>query len=354
MRNFLTLFLVILVICLACQIPEEKPIAKVTVVPDTLSDFATGVLHLQDQAMHDLAYETWHASLDKLPADTSFYCDLQSNALCIGSKYSLSRHYRKINVPHDTSIRYLDLSYRNIYYIPNKVTKYPNLSFLSLRNNRIQAINPKLGQCRNLRKLDLSSNSMHRLPFGIIYLSQVKELILADNNLNSLPSYFFNLFNLKVLDISNLHTHSSVGYNSFETLPKVLLRMSHIEKLFLDKLPLRRLPNNMSSMKRLKVVSLNGNRRIDLDQAFEALSKLPNLIALDLSFLGRRTLPKSIAKLKNLKVLIWHEEGGRNKDFILQSLGNLLPNTKVYHSERKEGTPFLRGNSIKTIERAGY
>ncbi|MDC0231156.1 leucine-rich repeat domain-containing protein, partial [Aureispira] len=95
-------------------------------------------------------------------------------------------------------------------------------------------------------------------------------------------------------------------------------------------------------------------RRLNLYQAFNVMSEMPNLIALDLSFIGRQTLPSNIGKLQNLKVLIWHEEEQINQGYILETLKDLLPDTKVYFGKKGVATPFLRGNSISTITSAGY
>ncbi len=354
MKYFPVILVGILILCLACHYPDNQDATKEEQPNEELSPFAFQLLEWQYDLQKEIDHCVWLCNAEKLPDDSLFICDIQCQAVLSGSRYALKNHYRTISSPPDTALKYLDLSSNNIFYIPDKVTRYPRLNYLSLRYNRIQEINPKLGQCKSLKKIDLSSNQIDNLPFGIIYLSQISELNLADNKLSSLPNFFFNLYNLKVLDISNLHTKMAIGYNNIIDFPKVLLRMHHLEKLFLDKLPIRSLPSNMSEMKQLKVVSLNGARQLNLDQAFEALSKLPNLIALDLSFMGRRTLPPSISKLKNLKVLIWHEEYNVNESFIRSQLGQLLPNTKVYHGARKEATPFLRGNSVKMLKDAGY
>ena len=106
----------------------------------------------------------------------------------------------------------------------------------------------------------------------------------------------------------------------------------------------------MGSMRNLQVVSLNGTRALNLAQSFESLATLPNLLALDISFLGRRSLPSNIKKLQHLKVLIWHEERQGNRAFIEQTLKEWLPNTQIYYGKEKVATPFLRGNSITVIK----
>lgn len=346
-------------LCYACQQAETAPAmlpapkAKV----DRLSSFGQAMLAQQQEGQESLVKELYWKSLPKLPGDSTFFGQLQVNALETGSRKALHKHYKRIITPSKINAaettKFLDLGEQNIHFIPNKVTQYPNLRYLSLKNNQIQAINPKLSHCKKLVKLDLSSNGLHKIPFGLIYLNQIQELNLADNKLSSLPSYFYNLHNLKIIDISNVHTAMAVYYNNITAVPNVLLRMPNVQKLFLEKLPLSSLPSNLYQMTDLHVLSLNGNREMNLYKAFEVLAKQPNLIALDISFIGRRTIPQNIAKLKKLKILVWHEENHINKVFVLETLRKLLPNTKIYFGESGVATPFLRGNSISTLKNVG-
>jgi Leucine-rich repeat (LRR) protein len=348
-------------ICCSCQQAKTAPFEEATLSStseDTLTVLDKNILEIHSVMHKELVDELYLNTVSKLPGDSSFFGQAQVNALEAGSQKSLRKVYQRIITPQKPNAlentKHLDLSDQDIHYIPNKVALYSNLRFLSLKNNQIQAINPKLSHCKKLKKLDLSSNGIKKIPFGLIYLTQIEELVLADNNLTSLPSYFYNLNNLKKLDLSNPHSAMATYRNEITHLPKVLLRMQNIEKLFLDNLPLDGLPHDIKKMSNLMVISLKGNNKLNLNQVFNSLGKMNNLIALDLSFIGRRTLPKNISKLKNLKVLVWHENNHMNRAFVLKTLKQLLPNTKIYFGEKGVATPFLRGNSIATIKNAGY
>lgn len=347
----------------ACQFAETAPLGNAVAVIDStaiqpaISSWQQEILDAAQHAQAGVARALYVKSLPKLPGGVDFFGQLQLNALKMGSQRALQKVYQNISTPRKKNAyentKHLDLSYQNIYYIPNKVTNYSNLRYLSLSNNRIQAINPRLTHCKKLRKLDLSSNGLKKIPFGLIHLTQIEELVLADNSLNTLPSYFFNLRNLKTIDISNLHAGMSEFYNNIQKFPTILTRMPNVEKLFLEKLPLRSLPISIQNMTNLQVLSLNGNRSLNLNQAFNKLANLPDLIALDVSFIGRQTLPQSIQKLKNLKILIWHEEHKKNRFFIEETLRIWLPNTKIYYGKKDVATPFLRGNTVNTIRKVG-
>ncbi|CAA6815849.1 MAG: Unknown protein [uncultured Aureispira sp.] len=360
MRYFLIFFLYYC--CCACQSEESTSMpADLTPVAlsveDNLTTWEQQLLATSEKTQDEIAKELYRRSLPKLPGGNHFFGNLQLGAIQHGSNKCLKRVYQNISTPYRNNAqertKHLDLSYKNIHYIPNKVANYPNLSYLSLSNNRIQALNPKLAQCKKLRKLDLSSNGMAQLPTSLTLLTQIDELVLADNRLNSLPSYFSSLRNLKTIDISNLHSGMAEFHNHITKFPSVLTQMPNVEKLFLEKLPLRSLPNSIRNMTQLQVLSLNGNRSINLSQAFSVLAKMPDLIALDVSFIGRKTLPQSIQQLKNLKILVWHEEKQRNRIFIEATLKKWLPNTKIYYGKKGMATPFLRGNTVQTIRNLG-
>lgn len=331
--------------------------APMVSIEDSLTMWEQQLLTIPIKIQDSIGQELYLKSLPKLPDEEDFFGNLQLNALQDGSKQCLKRVYQSIATPYRNNAyertKHLDLSYRNIYYIPNKVSNFPNLRYLSLSNNRIQALNPNLAYCKKLRKLDLSSNGLSKLPTSLNLLTQIDELILADNRLNTLPAHFANLSNLKTIDISNLHSGMAEFYNNITTFPRVLTRMSNIEKLFLEKLPIRSLPSSIKNMTKLQVLSLNGNRSINLNQAFNVLADVPDLIALDVSFMGRRTLPQSIQKLKNLKILVWHEENQNNRTFIEETLKKWLPNTKIYYGKKGMATLFLRGNTVTTIRNVG-
>lgn len=358
-------YLIILVLyycCCACQSTESAPMTieaapALATIEDSWTKWERKLLEVQKRVQDTISQDLYIKSLPKLPRGKNFFGKLQLNALEYGSRKSLKRVYQTISIPYRNNAqertKHLDLSYRNIYYIPNKVARYPNLRYLSLSNNRIQALNPQLAYCKKLRKLDLSSNGMQQLPSGLSLLSQIDELVLADNRLNTLPASFSSLKNLKTIDISNLHSGMSEFYNNITKFPSVLTRMSNVEKLFLEKLPLRSLPSSIRNMTKLQVLSLNGNRSINLNQAFNALANVPDLIALDLSFIGRRSLPQSIQKLKHLKILVWHEEKQSNRFFVEETLKKWLPNTKIYYGKKGMATPFLRGNTVTTIRSVG-
>lgn len=328
-------------------VPNSAPIV---VTLDSLSPLAQTVLRAQQQSYQQVL--TW-LDAGELPTciQAEDWATDHLSAVLGGSEHLLHPHYRRIYNISQRPSRHVDLSFQQLSYLPDRVCRSPDLRYLSLSNNQLKALNPLLAQCAQLRKLDLSSNGFKHLPEGVLQLAQVHELILSDNLLASLPLSFARLHSLRILDIGNLHPSTAQHHNQVQHFPSVLLQMPLLEKLFLGKLPLRHLPNTLYRMEGLRVLSLNGNRAMQWNSAFQILGRMPQLLALDISFIGRRRLPESIRQLQNLKILIWHEENQGNKEFVETTLRQWLPNTKIYYGKKGVATPFLRGNSIKTIEK---
>lgn len=332
------------------EVVPSPPSVPILVTLDSLSPLAQTVLRAQQKSHQQVL--TW-LKADKLPTciQAEDWAANHLSAVLGGSERLLHPHYRRIYNISQRPGRHLDLSFQQLSYLPDRVCRSANLRYLSLSNNQLRALNPLLAQCPQLHKIDLSSNGFNHLPEGVLQLTQVRELILSDNLLVGLPLNFTRLRSLRVLDIGNLHPSTAQHHNRIQHFPLVLLQMPLLEKVFLGKLPLRSLPNSLHRMEGLRVLSLNGNRAMQWNSVFQVLGRMPQLLALDISFIGRQRLPASIRQLQNLKILIWHEEGQRNKEFVENTLRQWLPNTKIYYGEKGVATPFLRGNSIKTIEK---
>ena len=349
-------WVVLVLLCCACEAAAPTPpVLAPTPTPPVvhrLEDYSalTQGLLLAQQRTHATTLG-WMAKgkRGQLPQGSE---QLQTHLKAVlgGSQSLLRPHYRQVSTVGRRLTQHLDLSFQNLCYLPDWICRRPDLRYLSLSNNQLRALNPLLGQCQQLRKLDLSSNGLARLPEGLLRLTQLQELVLTDNLLYTLPPNLALLRGLKILDIGNLHPSTAVHHNNIQQFPRVLLQMPQLQKLFLDKLPLRQLPYQLSQLYNLQVLSLNGNRAMYWGPAFQALARLPQLIALDISFIGRSRLPESIRQLQGLKILIWHEENQRNQAFVENTLRHWLPNTKIYYGKKGVATPFLRGNSIATIK----
>ena len=84
-------------------------------------------------------------------------------------------------------VRKINLSGRNLKFIPDNVFQYTNLEKLDLSNNRIEIIPNDILKLRKLRTLDLSCNKIKVLQASIFKLPKLRILNLHGNEISRLP-----------------------------------------------------------------------------------------------------------------------------------------------------------------------
>lgn len=84
-------------------------------------------------------------------------------------------------------VRKINLSGRNLKFIPDNVFQYTNLEKLDLSNNRIESIPNDILKLRKLRTLDLSFNKIKVLQASMFKLPKLRILNLHGNEVSCLP-----------------------------------------------------------------------------------------------------------------------------------------------------------------------
>lgn len=121
---------------------------------------------------------------------------------------------------------------------------------LDLSNKDIEYLPPDIGKFKNLEYLNLSYNSLEKLPEELCELKNLKTLLLLRNELRHLPHNFSNLSALQTLDIS---------YNLIEELPPEIDRLTELQSFDASYCRLRRLPVEFIHLLSLKDVHLEEN-----------------------------------------------------------------------------------------------
>jgi len=123
------------------------------------------------------------------------------------SVYTLQLHYKRLKkIPQKVfemhNLRVLDLGRNFIDSIPPEIGRLSRLEVLDLRRNRIRTVPREVGQLKNLRVLNLSRNPILDLPDEIGTLSRLEELVLWCTGVVSFPPSFVALNNtLKLIDL---------------------------------------------------------------------------------------------------------------------------------------------------------
>ena len=170
-------------------------------------------------------------------------------------------------------VRKLNLSGKNLKFIPDNVFQYTNLEKLDLSKNRIEIIPKEILKLRKLRTLDLAFN-------------QIKNLQSA-------------VFQLPKLRILNLHG------NQIKNLPKQIAT-SHIETLILSKNNIVNVDDNL--MAKFKRVDLTDNpitqnvAEVKIDEKSKASHEAP-LANLNINLMEKKTEEKKM-EMKKHKIFI--------------------------------------------------
>lgn len=148
----------------------------------------------------------------------------------------------------------LNLSNQDLHLSDSIWSKFPNLKYLSFKNDHLKQIPAGIGSLKNLEVLDLSGNDFRALPSTFINLTNLQELYLNDeshfNFKKSIP-ILSALPNLKFLHVEN---------DGLKSLPKNISQISHLESLYLNNNQFRQVPIELKGLETLQYIDLHDNK----------------------------------------------------------------------------------------------
>lgn len=97
------------------------------------------------------------------------------------------------------SVRYLDLSFEKIEFLPKEMEALKNLKWLDLSGNKLKRFPKELYKLTKLEDLDLSDNQIQIWEPGISALSNLRKLDMKENQLKHIPHELWSL-NLVVVE----------------------------------------------------------------------------------------------------------------------------------------------------------
>jgi internalin A len=145
---------------------------------------------------------------------------------------------------------------------PRRLTEQARIS-KSLIEARIQEVHKNRKTILNLSNLGLT-----KLPESVIRLSHLQVLYLDDNQLTWLPK--------SVAQLSQLHTLSLSG-NRLMTLPASVIQLWQLRTLYLDGNQLATLPESIAQLSQLENLALHHNQLTMLPEALRKLFRLEQL-----------------------------------------------------------------------------
>ncbi|MEO9533179.1 MAG: leucine-rich repeat domain-containing protein [Crocinitomicaceae bacterium] len=153
--------------------------------------------------------------------------------------------------------------------------------------------------------------------------SSVIRFVSSEYN-DAFPNELLDAYNLQVLSL-----------NVQGDLPDDLGKFKNLTTLDL-KGKMTTLPESLTELEHLKVVSLDGCKDLDFNQAMDVLVQCPNLEYLSLAYMGLTEVPANIGELKNLK----HLRLGNNPITTLPKSFYTLPNLSHLRLGSNEGMDY--------------
>lgn len=259
--------------------PEDSPFEKVqaafrfimdkdtpvvtTVHRGNLVDFYRAFQTQKNEKLKGSRLILWKA-LSEGTVDVDKYRDCSGNEVKEGFNQWIDEH------PEVLDRTSLDLSFKNLDYLPPEIGRFTSLESLFLSGNKdLEELPREIGFLSSLMGLSLDSCNLRELPAEIENLTQLQILNLQSNNLKELPVGIGKLSQLRKLNLE---------FNSLESLPPGVGKLTQLDSLTLTgNEGLKALPGEIWNLENLTWLILpDGIEK--LPREVGCLSKLESLI----------------------------------------------------------------------------
>lgn len=196
-------------------------------------------------------------------------------------------------------VKHLDLSHRNLKYIPELVFECENLEVLDLSNNQLSSLSDSLTQLINLTKVVLDHN-----PFEFVNGRIFRKLVnLKDVSLNQcIPFQDANQL-ISVLSHLPLLESLSIKDNHWEELPSSIKSFKSLKELKLCGNMIVTLPSGFEKLNTLSHLYMRRMDVMNFEEVFITLSEMSSLYHIDLSYNNLDRIPQNLFLVRYLKEL---------------------------------------------------
>ncbi len=201
----------------------------------------------------------------------------------------------------------------------SKLSVLPNLEYFEISISALPKLPGSISTLSHLQTLNLKANSLQILPEEISDCASLKNIILPYNSSLRLEELFSRLGKLKTLE------HLDLSGNQFRILPDAIGDLSNLKKLDLGSNYFVQLPTSISSCTSLEEIDLSNCLALDFKQACTVLSKISTLKKINISSSNIKELPESLGTIISLENI---DASGNSLISLPNSIGKLT-NLKI-------------------------
>ena len=210
-------------------------------------------------------------------------------------------------------LTYLSLQNNRMEKLPSYFSHMWTLRYLNISNNKLRRMPPVILDLVGLLDLDISFNAISELPETIGQLRSLEKFIIVGNQVSKLPDAFNGLVNLRILDCRRNQITDLI----------VTCQLPNLEKLYADHNAVHALDLGLGS--RLAILNVSYN---DITQLIVPAGLVGNtpyaLTSLDLSHAKLSSLDNIACQLASLQYLKLDHNSFRTLPESLGELGRLI------------------------------
>ena len=241
------------------------------------------------------------------PDNYSFYTEEQLREMRENGRAQAKAYFQELESMHPDSVTVLSLSWAQLDTLPD-LSRYNKVRVIDFSGNETPRVDKVLFSSDSLRIVCLNRCEIHEIDFP--EGNHIERLTLTNNRLDRIPKSIRRCKYLKELNLEG---------NQIRRIPRWITELDSLEEINLNYNQLKLRNSDVRRLSKAKQILIGGN----------GIERLPNNIGLlqcEGMNLGKNklhSLPKSFAKLKQLKSLIFYENEFEEIPEVLTGFSNL-------------------------------
>ena len=190
------------------------------------------------------------------------------------------------------NLDYINLCYNKFLEFPYQLSKVQKLQTIRIWGNEIRQLNDSIGEFKKLTELNLEINNINKISKKISQCDSLKTLSIGSNNLKTRE--------LKTLcRIPNLEK-LWIRKNPIKKVPKQIDNLTHLKDLNLSKTEITKIPIEFKNFKNLEQLGIGKLSLVNWEETFDILSQIPSLRRVGMYSMNKTKMPVGFEKLQQV------------------------------------------------------